>query len=140
MICAAFFFVNRSDNAYDLYTPFNSYISSLRNLPQKMYQCILRQCAQTLVCFGSKLCTCATFSPRRTKKQNDTSSSRKKHARLKWSSILRSTAAQKHELKQFLLRERSSYICRHCRPENTLICEDHEDFRKATQVRKLAQL
>lgn len=71
-MCFFFFFLtSRSDNAYDLYTPFTLHKSSLKNLPQKMYQCILRQCAQTLVCFGSKLCTCATFSPRRTKIQND---------------------------------------------------------------------
>lgn len=140
MICAAFFFlVNRSDNAYDLYTPFTLHISSLRNLPQKTYQCILRQCAQTLVCFGSKLCTCATFSPRR-KIQNDTSSSGKKHARLKWSIILRSSAVQKYELKKVLLRKRGSYICRNYRTGNTFLWEYHDDFRKATQVRKLPQL
>lgn len=33
------------------------------HLPQKMYQCILRQYAQTLVYFGNKLYTCAIFSP-----------------------------------------------------------------------------
>lgn len=36
-------------------------------LPQKRYQCILRQCAQTLVYFDNKLCTCATFFPRNRK-------------------------------------------------------------------------
>lgn len=65
-----------------------------------MYQCILRQCAQTLVCFGSKLCTCATFSPRGTKPQNDTSLARKTHARLKWSIVLRCTAVPVYELKK----------------------------------------
>lgn len=70
------------------------------NLPQKTYQCILRQCAQTLVCFGSKLCTCATFSPRGTKTQNDTSLSIKPHDRLKWSIILRSMAVYMYELKK----------------------------------------
>ena len=34
-------------------------------LPQKRCQCILRQCVQTLVYFDNKLCTCATFSPRK---------------------------------------------------------------------------
>jgi len=59
---------------------------------------------------------------------------------LKWSIILRSAAVQKHELKKVLLRKRSSSICRNYRPENTFIWEYHDDFRNATEVRKLSQL
>lgn len=118
------FFTNRSYNAYGLYV----HTSSLKNLPQKMCQCILRQCAQTLVCSGSKLCTCATFSPRKTGTQNDILSSGKKHARLKQSTFHKITHLKTIYLGIPMMISQRKHKPKHCHSYRyTPKCQMHRD-------------